>query len=105
MKRKEREILWKLYSIVNKLGGKADYTAVSQKALIAYKQAHAKVSIVISLIITGEDDELCQQYINELDALSRWNFGDKYGNISKEEFECNKRIKEVMRGWTPLSDI
>ena len=105
MKEKEREQLWTLYDIVNKMGGLADYTAVSPIALMKYKGAHGKVSKVISLIITGEDDARCQQLMNELDALSRWNFGDRYGNLSTEEKNVNEKIKQTMKGWTPFTDI
>ena len=105
MKAEEREKLWSLYDIVNKMGGSADYTAVSPIALMKYKGAHGKVSRVISLIITGEDDARCKQLMNELDALSRWNFGDRYGNLSADEQKVNEKIKQVMNGWTPFNDI
>lgn len=104
MKAKERNKLWDLYTITNKMGGMGDYTAVSPIAMMKYKEALGKVSIVISLIITGEDDERCQRYINELDALSRWNFGDRNGRISEEEKQINERIKQTMGGWTPMND-
>lgn len=104
MKTKERDRLWDLYTITNKMGGRCDYTAVSPITLVKYKEALGKVSTVISLIITGEDDERCQRYINELDALSRWNFGDRHGNISEEERQINERIKQAMGGWTPMND-
>ena len=102
MKAKERNKLWDLYSITNKMGGVIDYTAISPIALVKYKEALGKVSKVIFLIITGEDEEQCRRYINELDALSRWNFGDRYGRISEEEKEINDRIKQSLDGWTPL---
>ena len=105
MNASERDKLWKLYSITNKMGGVADCTAISTVALAKYKQAHSKVSKVISLIITGEDDELCQKYINELDALSRWNFADRNGRITEEEKRVNEHIKTCMNGWTPMSDF
>ena len=104
MKAKERNRLWDLYSITNKMGGRADYTAISPIAMMKYKEALGKVSKVISLIITEEDEEQCQRYINELDALSRWNFGDRNGRISEEEKQVNERIKQIMGGWTPMSD-
>lgn len=84
------------------MGGRADYTAVNPIALMKYKEALGKVSAVISLIITGEDDEKCKLYINELDALSRWNFGNRYGRMSEEEKQVNERIKQAMGGWTPV---
>lgn len=102
---KQRKKLWKLYSITNKLGGTADYTAISLRTLMAYKKAHEKVSKVIALIVSNEDEDLCQRYINELEALSRWNFGDKNGKISKEEQDINERITKEMKGWTPFLDI
>ena len=89
---------------MNRMGGKVDYTAVSQVKMAKYKEALGKVSIIISLIITGEDEERCQRLINELDALSRWNFADRNGRISKEEKQINERIKQVMGGWTPMDD-
>ena len=101
---KERDRLWALYTITNKMGGRSDYTAISPVAMRKYKEALGKVSTVISLIITGEDDERCQRYINELDALSRWNFGDRNGRISEEEKQVNARIKQAMGGWTPMND-
>ena len=104
MKAKERNRLWDLYAITNKMGGRIDYTAVSPIAMMKYKEALGKVSMVISLIITGEDDERCQRYINELDALSRWNFEDRNGRISEEEQQINKRIKQETGGWTPMND-
>ena len=104
MNAKEQEKLWNLYSITNKLGGKVDYTAVSQMAMAKYKEALGKVSIIISLIITGEDEERCQRLINELEALSRWNFADRNGRISKEEKQINEHIKQAMGGWTPMDD-
>ena len=104
MKAKERNKLWDLYAITNKMGGRADYTAISPIAMMKYKEALGKVSKVISFIITGEDEEQCQRYINELDALSRWNFGDRNGRISKEEKQVNERIKQAMGGWTPIND-
>jgi hypothetical protein len=104
MKAKERNRLWDLCSITNKMGGRADYTAISPIAMMKYKEALGKVSKVISLIITEEDEEQCQRYINELDALSRWNFGDRNGRISEEEKQVNERIKQIMGGWTPMSD-
>ena len=86
------------------MGGRADYTAVCPIAMMKYKEALGKVSIVLSLIITGEDEERLQRYINELDALSRWNFGDRNGCISEEEERINEQIKQVMGGWTPMND-
>lgn len=86
------------------MGGRADYTAISPVAMMKYKEALGKVSTVISLIITGEDDERCQRYINELNALSSWNFGDRNGHISEEEKQLNARIKQKMGGWTPMND-
>jgi len=104
MKANERNRLWDLYTVTNKMGGRADYTAVSPVALMKYKEALGKVSRVISLIITGEDDEKCKRYINELDALSRWSFCDRNGRISEEEKQANERIKQAMGGWTPMND-
>lgn len=104
MNKKEEFTLWTLYAIINKMSGKADNTAISQVALMKYKEALGKVSTVISLIITGEDEEKCQRFINELDALSRWNFGDRYGRITENEKLVNKRIKQKMGGWTPMND-
>lgn len=104
MNKNEQEKLWNLYSITNRMGGKVDYTAVSQVKMAKYKEALGKVSIIISLIITGEDEERCQRLINELDALSRWNFADRNGRISKDEKQINERIKQAMGGWTPMDD-
>lgn len=104
MKAKERKKLWDLYAITNKMGGRCDYTAISPIVMMKYKEALSKVSFAISLIITGEDEETCQRYIDELDALSRWNFGDRYGNISEEEKLVNEKIKLKMNGWTPMSE-
>lgn len=104
MKEKEQEKLWNLYSITNRMGGRVDYTAVSQVKMAKYKEALGKVSIIISLIITGEDEERYQRLINELDALSRWNFADRNGRISKDEKQINERIKQAMGGWTPMDD-
>lgn len=104
MNKNEQEKLWNLYSITNRMGGKVDYTAVSQVKMAKYKEALGKVSIIISLIITGEDEERCQRLINELDALSRWNFADRNGRISKDEKQINERIKQAMGGWTPMED-
>lgn len=101
---KECDRLWDLYAITNKMGGRADYTAISPVAMMKYKEALGKVSKVISLIITGEDNERCQRYINELDALSRWNFADRNGRISEEEKQINEHIKQAMGGWTPMND-
>jgi hypothetical protein len=103
MTKEERNKLWDLYSITNKMGGACDYTAINPIALIKYKAALTKVSIVISLIINRSDEEKCQRYIDELDALSRWNFGDRNGNISEEEKRVNERIKQKMGGWTPFN--
>ena len=104
MKKEKQEKLWNLYSITNRMGGKVDYTAVSQVKMAKYKEALGKASIIISLIITGEDEERCQRLINELDALSRWNFADRNGRISKDEKQINERIKQAMGGWTPMDD-
>jgi len=104
MKAKELKNLWDLYCITNKIGGTVDYTAINPIAMMKYKQAFTKVSKVIYLTLTEEDDELCMRYIRELDALSRWNFGDKYGNLSEEEKRVNERIKQEMKGWTPINN-
>lgn len=104
MRAKERNWLWDLYTITNKMGGRADYTAINPVTLMKYKEALGKVSRIICLIITGENDEQCQRYINELDALSRWNFGDKFGRISEEEKQINARIKQAMGGWSPMDE-
>lgn len=100
----QQEQLWDLYSILNKMGGRADLTSISTVALAKYKQALGKASRVISLIITQEDNRLCRRLTDELDALSRWNFGDRNGNITKEELLVNENIKQAMGGWSPLTE-
>ena len=38
MKAKERNKLWDLYAITNKMGGRADYTAISPIAMMKYNK-------------------------------------------------------------------
>ena len=102
MKVKDKKRLWRLHDALNRMGGTPDMTAVSQVALVKYKEAHGKASRVISLILTGEDDDLCDRLLSELEALASWNFGDRHGRISDEEVRVNRRITEALGGWTPL---
>lgn len=101
MNAKEREQLWRLFDITNKMGGRSDYTAVSRIKLMRYSEAYGKVSKIIALIINNDDEKECKKLLNEMDALSRWNFTDRNGGISDEEVRYNRVLKKRMNGWTP----
>ena len=101
MTKKQCKILWEIYSFLNKIGGCPDMTAINPIALMKYKQAHNMVAQCIYLLITEEDNEKLDLLVKQLDILSRWNFGDRNGNISSEEMICNKKLEEILSGWNP----
>ena len=103
MNTKEKEQLWRLFDITNKMGGRNDYTAVSPIKLMRYSEAYGKVSKIIAHIINNDNEEECEKLLYEMDALSRWNFKDRNGRISDEEVRCNQFLKKRMNGWTPES--
>jgi len=94
MKKWQSIVLEELYSLLNKIGNIGDLTAVNMKRMIACTQANQRASMVLSATFFENDPDKASKYLRELRLLSRWNFPDRYGNLTDEEKQINERLRQ-----------
>lgn len=95
MKKWQREIIERLYSVQTRIGVVCDLTAISIKNLLACKQANQRASLILSATFFEEDKDLAEMYLKEMELLARWNFPDKNGRLSDEEKKLNDNLEKT----------
>ena len=97
MKKWQREIIERLYSVQNKIGAVGDLTAINIKTLVAYKQANLQASMVLAAAFFEENKEKADMLLKEIELLSCWNFPDKNGRLSAYEKKLNEELEKTAK--------
>lgn len=97
MKKWQREVIDRLFSVQNKIGALCDLTAVNIKNLVACKQANQQASMILSATFFEENKEKAETYLKEIELLACWNFPDKSGRLSDEEKKLNEKLEKTAK--------